>query len=139
MRLPVLPHSGEPIRCVPSGHCRWVGRSAVSAARRRLYEASRGALPPGARVEASCGDRRCVNLDHVGVVRPSASSVASAPVCARGHELTATNVVRHRDGRIAYCRLCRNARRRDRYQSDPAFAAREVARQRALRRRAGSM
>jgi hypothetical protein len=47
----------------------------------------------------------------------------------------AENVVRHRDGRIAYCRLCRNDRRRERYRIDPEFASREAARQRRLRRR----
>jgi hypothetical protein len=55
--------------------------------------------------------------------------------CLRGHELKAENAVRHRDGRIAYCRLCRNERRRERYRTDPAFARSEVARQAQIRRR----
>ena len=40
-----------------------------------------------------------------------------------------------RDGRIAYCRLCRNELRRERYRADVAYARREIERQR--RRRAG--
>ena len=125
VRLQMLPHQGEPIRCDPRGHCHWTALSAVSAARRRLYEASRGPLRPGARLEAACGDGRGVNLDHVRVVPTSRSAAPGASrVCERGHELSAANVVRHRDGRIAYCRLCRNARRRERHRTDPEFARR---------------
>jgi hypothetical protein len=56
-------------------------------------------------------------------------------MCRRGHEVSPQNVVRHRDGRIAYCKLCRNERRRDRYQTDPTFAKNEIARQREVRLR----
>jgi len=65
-------------------------------------------------VETNCGVRACVNLDHLRVTRLS----SALPTCRRGHELTAANVVRHRDGRIAYCRTCRNDRRRKLYQRD---------------------
>lgn len=133
MRLRVLSHGGEPIECDPSGCCLWVARSAASAARRRLYEASRGVLPESARLEQTCQRRRCVNLDHVRVVGGPSAACTEIERCGRGHDLTAENVVRHRDGRIAYCKRCRNARRRDRYERDLAFAERERARQRALR------
>ncbi len=134
----VLSHGGEPIRCDPSGCCLWTARSSVAAARRRLYEASRGALSALARIENVCRYGRCVNLDHLRIVSRAATRTPSPGVsqCHRGHELTPENVVRHRDGRVAYCRLCRNDRRRERYRSDPAFARREITRQRALRRRA---
>lgn len=135
MRLPVLAHGGEPIRCDPSGCCLWISRASVAAARRRLYEASRGGLPSSARVESVCGTARCVNLDHLRVrtgARVSQGDAAKRE-CLRGHELSPQNVVRHRDGRIAYCRLCRNERRRERYRTDTTFAEREVARQRQLR------
>ena len=56
-------------------------------------------------------------------------------MCRRGHELAAANVVRHRDGRIAYCRTCRNDRRRELYQRDTVYAQREVERQRRRRSR----
>jgi hypothetical protein len=75
-----------------------------------------------------------VNLDHLRLVVPAVPTPADAPSCHRGHALTAENVVRHRDGRIAYCRLCRNERRRVRYRTDPEFASQEAARQRRLRR-----
>lgn len=55
--------------------------------------------------------------------------------CQRGHELLPQNAVRHRDGRIAYCRLYRNERWRERYRTDRTFAEREIARQRQFRTR----
>lgn len=138
MRLRVLSHGGEPIRCDSSGCCLWTARSSIAGARRRLYEASRGGIPARTRIESTCRTARCVNLDHLRTVALKASPAREPSVaqCQRGHDLTPENVVRHRDGRVAYCRRCRNDRRRERYQSDPAFARREVARQRALRRRA---
>jgi len=136
VRLRVLSHGGEPIRCDPSGCCLWTARSSVATARKRLYEASRGALSASARIESGCRNGRCVNLDHLRAVAGSTrpSSDAGGAQCQRGHELTPENVIRHRDGRIAYCRLCRNERRRERYRTDVTFARREIARQRALRR-----
>lgn len=136
VRLQVLSHDGEPIRCDPSGCCLWVARSSVANARMRLYQASRGALPATARIETICGHRRCVNLDHLRVLPRSPRGLgAGGPQCQRGHPLTVESVVRHRDGRIAYCRICRNERRRERYRTDPAFARRELLRQRSLRTR----
>lgn len=136
VRLRALPHGGEPIRCDPTGCCLWTARSSVAAARLRLYEASRGPLPATSRIETLCGCGRCVNLDHLRVVARAATRSGAAGVaqCRRGHDLRPENVVRHRDGRVAYCRPCRNERRRERYRTDAAFARREIARQRDRRR-----
>jgi hypothetical protein len=88
-------------------------------------------------VDATCGNTRCVNLDHLRIARRRTPTVgvSGARLCGRGHELTPANVVRHRDGRIAYCRVCRNERRRERYHADAAYARREIERQRRRRRR----
>lgn len=128
---------GQWIRCDPSGHCQWVAKTSVAAARMRIYEASRGALLTGTAVDATCGNARCVNLDHLRISRRRAPIIhrQDVAVCRRGHELTPANVVRHRDGRVAYCRACRNERRRERYRTDAAYAHREIERQRRLRRR----
>ena len=135
MRLRVLAHGDEPIECDPNGCCLWIGRSALGPARRRLYEASRGPLPSTARLENTCERRRCVNLDHLRIIRdPRAPLPSDVDRCQRGHVLAPANVVRHRDGRVAYCKLCRNDRRRQRYANDPTFAQRERLRQRQLRR-----
>jgi hypothetical protein len=141
VELRVLAHGSEPIRCDASGCCLWTGRSSVAAARRRLYQASRGALPASSRVESACRNGRCVNLDHLRVLTRAPTRTASPGVsqCHRGHDLTPENVVRHRDGRVAYCRQCRNERRRERYNADPTFARREIARQRARRRAASRL
>ena len=135
VELQMFSHGSEPIRCDPSGCCLWTERSSVTAARRRLYQASRGALPALARIESACRNGRCVNLDHLRLTAATTRQTRSPGVaqCQRGHDLTPENVVRHRDGRVAYCRVCRNERRRERYQSDPTFARREIARQRSLR------
>jgi len=124
---------GHGIRCDPSGHCQWVARSSVAAARMRIYEASRGPLPPGVRLENTCSVNRCVNIDHVRLLRVAVGRSGPGR-CLRGHELVPANVVRHRDGRVAYCRACRNERRRERYRNDPTYARREIDRQRRLRR-----
>lgn len=135
MRLLVLPHGGEPISCDPGGCCLWTARNSVTAARQRLYEASRGRLPASVRIANLCGSARCVNLDHLRLVAANASPLAAVAQCHRGHELTPDNVVRHRDGRVAYCRLCRNERRRERYRTDQDYARNEVERQRVMRQR----
>jgi hypothetical protein len=49
---------GQWIHCDPSGHCQWIARTSVAAARLRLYNATRGALPTGVRLETTCGDAR---------------------------------------------------------------------------------
>jgi hypothetical protein len=129
---------GQWIRCDPTGHCQWIASTPVAAARVRIYEASRGPVPRAAYVESTCGNARCVNLDHLRLVagRALPSGSRNPLLCQRGHELTRANVVRHRDGRIAYCRTCRNDRRRERYRTDPAFTERELQRQRRIRARA---
>jgi len=87
-----------------------------------------------ARLENTCERRRCVNLDHLRIVRVAGGPLPSdVDRCQRGHELAPANVVRHRDGRVAYCKLCRNERRRERYERDPRFAERERVRQRQRR------
>lgn len=135
VRLRVIAHGSEPIECHQSGCCLWHGRESVGSARRRLFEESRGQLPASAKLESACGRRRCVNVDHLHVLdaHGSTASLPDMPRCQRGHDLTAVNVVRHRDGRVAYCRQCRNARRRERYAQDEAFARRERRRQRLRR------
>lgn len=128
---------GQWIKCDQRGHCRWTGRTSVVAARLRLYEASRGILPGGTSLESTCGIARCVNLDHLRLSHPARSRPTigtNAKLCRRGHELIAANVVRHRDGRIAYCRVCRNERRRERYRIDQSYARKEIERQRCRRR-----
>jgi hypothetical protein len=125
------------IRCELSGHCRWIGKGSIAAARLRIYEASRGAMRTGARVESTCGQAGCVNVDHLRPTREATREPRTDPrLCRRGHELSRANVVQHRDGRVAYCRICRNERRRERYRTDPSYAAREMERQRRLRRTA---
>ena len=134
-----MPHGGRDgqwITCDPSGHCLWTARTSVAGARVRIYEATRGPVPKGSHIESACGGSRCVNLDHLRIVSGKSVAAAAGPgTCRRGHELTAGNVVRHRDGRVAYCRICRNERRHERYHGDPTFARPEIAMQRRLRRR----
>jgi hypothetical protein len=135
VRLRAFAHGDEPIACDQGGCCLWMARTSVVAARRRLYEAARGSLPRSARLVSTCGTARCVNLDHLRMVP---AGHGTSVLCRRGHELTRDNVVRHRDGRIAYCKACRNERRREHYRNDAKFAAREIERQRVLRARSSS-
>jgi hypothetical protein len=99
------------IRCDASGHCLWTARTSVVAARLRIYEATRGPVPGGARLDNTCGNARCVNLDHQKIVPAKSEAASSRGVrtCRRGHEVSSSSVVRHRDGRIALPTLSQRA------------------------------
>lgn len=121
------------VRCEPNGCCIWSrtrpGEPALVAVTRRAFESVRGPLPEGSSIVRSCGRRSCVNPDHLAL----RTAGPGEPTCARGHPRVPANVVRHQDGRIAYCRPCRNERRRALRASDAAYARREAERQRRLR------
>lgn len=138
---------------VPDGDCwRWTayigsdgyGQTRVGRQTRRahivIFERVRGPIPKGLQLDHLCRNRWCVNPEHLEPVtqaenirRGSApSAIASRTgLCKRGHELAAHGYRRKSNGEIVGCRECI----RERYRTDPDFAARRAADQRRYQER----
>jgi hypothetical protein len=104
------------------GRLRGHGRdSPVLYAHRFAYEQAKGAIPERHTVDHLCRNRWCVNPDHLEAVTVRLNTMrGESPnvqrhrtgVCSRGHEQNDTNTQYKSDGTVAYCRICRNERRR---------------------------
>ena len=87
---------------------------------RVYYEHFRHPIPPGLQADHLCRVRCCVNPDHMEIVTGkvntlrgnSASAInARKTHCRNGHPLAGDNlVIEHYSFRRRYCRICRNAR-----------------------------
>ncbi len=92
-------------------------------------------VPRGYHVHHRCNTPACVNPAHLEVLTPAAHGEVHRPgVCRNGHPRERS--VLKADGRVAYCRDCRNDARRSRPNDDPSrIADRErVARSYARRK-----
>lgn len=93
----------------------------VLYAHRYSYERFVGPVPQGLLLDHLCRTRHCVNPAHLeavtqreNVMRGAAPMVAVSlsGKCARGHERIPENTQYKRDGRVAFCKICRRERRR---------------------------
>lgn len=92
------------------------------SATRIIYEHEKGAIPEGMRLWHTCGNRRCVNPDHMEPLRPFESMTRSAKSpsvqnrmkthCPQGHAYSGDNLKLDKAGRNRLCRACRNERSR---------------------------
>lgn len=122
----------EKVRESPNGCLEWTakplgngyGRLSVNTksvlAHRFAYELRHGRLGPGLVIVHTCGNRLCVNADHLTAMtvreaRRSNQSFAGRNArkthCASGHEFNSENTALNNDG-SRRCRIC--AKRRDR-------------------------
>ena len=88
-------------------------------AHRVVYEGMRGEIPSGMVLDHLCRRPACVNPDHLEVVTNRENVIRGhnesmeafrAGTCRSGHPKSES--YRKRDGSVAYCRICRNERRR---------------------------
>ena len=86
-------------------------------AHRLVYEKARGPIPPGYIIHHLCGNRACVNLDHLlamprtshaGEHAEAISKGLRQDYCKRGHALKGNR------GPDGWCCTCANAARRQR-------------------------
>jgi hypothetical protein len=84
----------------------------VERARRRIYSAEFGPLPPGKTVKARC-HRRCANPFHLRLARERGAD-NRVTHCKRGHPLDNGNAYQPPDGGRRVCRTCALERQRRR-------------------------
>ncbi len=75
-------------------------------AHRYAWESVRGPIPKGKQIDHLCRVRNCVRLEHLEVVSPLTNTRRAAEArtrCARGHKLTADNIV---PGSVSECLKC---------------------------------
>lgn len=118
---------GEPDECwnwtgyvSPKGYGSFNGETGTIEAHRFAYISRNGAPPAGLVLDHLCRNTICCNPRHlepvthrVNILDRSMGVKAVAyrnGTCTKGHPKSRS--VRHKDGRVAYCRDCRNENRR---------------------------
>lgn len=97
------------LRLSPSGFPRVTVHGRDVLARIVMWQEAYGPLPDGSELRAICGDRLCVNPEHMQPMTHSELMTASLPKCPPDH----VRVTRRKGDRLSsYCKTCRN--RRDR-------------------------
>lgn len=101
-----------------SGYGRIGYKSRVLQAHRVSYEVHKGEIPSGLHIDHLCGNRKCVNPDHLEAVtqqennlRASAKRWQNSDSCLRGHKWTEQTTLWQK-GKFRSCRICNNARLR---------------------------
>jgi hypothetical protein len=101
----------------------------VRLAHRISYGLFIGPIPDSLTIDHLCRVKRCVRPDHLEVVTAleNWSRAGLKGRCRRGHDSSLFAL--KADGSTAYCKLCRNEYRRERYRSEAKY--RETEKRRA--------
>lgn len=106
-----------------SGYGRIGFRNRTLQAHRAAYEEFVGEIPDGLHIDHLCGNKRCVNPDHLepvtqveNNVRAAVVRVANTTQCKHGHAFTPDNTFMHKRGG-RQCRTCHNLRNKARRRS----------------------
>lgn len=103
------------------------GRMSQKLAHRVAYEHWVAPIPEGMQIDHLCRVRSCINPAHMEVVTPKENTHRGLAVlgiiplrrCRNGHEFQfTTRKSGEREGMAAYCKVCRNERRRQKYAED---------------------
>jgi HNH endonuclease len=110
---------------LPSGK-----RGAYLYAHRVVYESFHGEIPKGMHVHHICKNPACINIMHLKLLSPKEHKAEHPQPRKCDHEN------RRIDSRgKSECRECRRQNERERYQTDPEFRAKKIARSVAYKRR----
>lgn len=94
--------------------------SVLRYAHRVVYEHVVGAIPTGMQLDHLCGNRTCVNPEHLEPVTPSENTRRAASritACPAQHPYDAENTALTPDGR-RYCRACKRVKALARYRAN---------------------
>lgn len=94
----------------------WLGGRAGNyrPAHRVFYELIHGPVSDALQVDHLCGNRGCVNPDHLEAVTPSVNTMRAKRkmFCVNGHRLAGDNIYVRKDRQNAReCRTCRSGGR----------------------------
>lgn len=111
----------------PGGYASFHVKGLAHAAHRVAYLLMTGPIPDGLHLDHLCRNKLCVNPDHLEPVTQAENNRragAARTHCAQGHEYTAANTYRRRNG-SRDCRACNRDRANARYT--PVRVAKEAA------------
>lgn len=117
-------------RIAVNGYARFPSgkRGVYLYAHRVIWEQAHGPIPEGHHVHHACGTRACINLEHLELFTKSEHHSLHSRKC--DHD--------DRDPG-GTCRICEREWRREyerrRYQTDPVYRAKKIARATAFKRR----
>lgn len=85
------------------------------------WEEAHGPIPEGLEPDHLCNNKPCRNVAHLELVTHAENCrrAFDTPTCAAGHPWTPATTAKRKDGRRA-CRVCINARAKERYHQRKA-------------------
>lgn len=113
------------------GHSGGYGRVTIDGQRffahRVAWALAHGTITEGWEIHHACENHGCVNVEHLELIPPTEHRRRHRR-CEHGEEERIYLANGH-----SYCRTCKNAKRRHRYATDPAFRERDIQRARKSR------
>jgi hypothetical protein len=106
------------------GYGQWSAYRKTYRAHRYMYEIAVGPIADGLTLDHLCGEKRCVNPEHLEPVTAAENSSRAAArtrgnYCFKGHELTPENTYNAPNGN-RQCRTCQRAAWRRSYRRSSA-------------------